>query len=105
MLSSKLLKVEDGHSFTVQRLSPWQSLFLIEKRLAQELLNQNNHLVVTYNPLEYAQEVHCAYLERYMNSPKQVLFIGLNPGPFGMCQTGVNNILLYWEQQNSPTGC
>jgi single-strand selective monofunctional uracil DNA glycosylase len=42
-----------------------------------------------YNPLEYARAPYRAYLERYANSPKQVLFFGMNPGPFGMTQTGV----------------
>jgi single-strand selective monofunctional uracil DNA glycosylase len=42
-----------------------------------------------YNPLEYAWEGHSAYLRRYGNSRKRVLFLGMNPGPFGMVQTGV----------------
>lgn len=42
-----------------------------------------------YNPLEYARIPHEAYLERYGNAPKRVLFLGMNPGPFGMAQTGV----------------
>lgn len=42
-----------------------------------------------YNPLEYAREAHAAYLERYAQGPKRVLFLGMNPGPFGMAQTGV----------------
>ncbi len=41
-----------------------------------------------YNPLEYAREPHIRYLERYGGSP-EVLFIGMNPGPWGMAQTGV----------------
>ena len=43
----------------------------------------------TYNPLEYAWPVARAYCERYGRGPKEVLFIGMNPGPFGMGQTGV----------------
>ena len=42
-----------------------------------------------YNPLVYAYEAHAEYLRRYANSEKQVLFLGMNPGPFGMAQTGV----------------
>lgn len=42
-----------------------------------------------YNPLEYAWPVARAYYERYGGAPKEVLFIGMNPGPFGMAQTGV----------------
>src|ERR1700752_1551878 len=42
-----------------------------------------------YNPLEYAWPVARAYFERYGRPPKEVLFLGMNPGPFGMGQTGV----------------
>lgn len=42
-----------------------------------------------YNPLEYAWPAHEAYLERYGRGRKRVLFLGMNPGPFGMVQTGV----------------
>ncbi len=43
-----------------------------------------------YQPLDYAWDVHAAYLRRYAaTGPKRVLFLGMNPGPFGMAQTGV----------------
>ncbi|MGC4027729.1 MAG: hypothetical protein QM696_02480 [Steroidobacteraceae bacterium] len=42
-----------------------------------------------YNPLNYAWEVHRRYLERFGQAPKRVVFIGMNPGPFGMAQTGI----------------
>jgi single-strand selective monofunctional uracil DNA glycosylase len=42
-----------------------------------------------YNPLNYAGPVHVDYLRRYANSRKRVVFLGMNPGPFGMAQTGV----------------
>lgn len=42
-----------------------------------------------YNPLEYAWAAHEEYLRRYANSKKRVVFLGMNPGPFGMAQTGV----------------
>jgi single-strand selective monofunctional uracil DNA glycosylase len=42
-----------------------------------------------YNPLEYAWGLHEAYLRRYGNGPKRIAFLGMNPGPFGMAQTGV----------------
>lgn len=41
-----------------------------------------------YNPLDYAWEPHRAYLEKF-GSRKEVVFLGMNPGPFGMAQTGV----------------
>ncbi len=42
-----------------------------------------------YNPLEYAWEPHRLYLERYGQAPKEILLVGMNPGPWGMVQTGV----------------
>lgn len=42
-----------------------------------------------YRPLDYAWAPHRAYLERYGRGPRNVLFLGMNPGPWGMAQTGV----------------
>src|SRR4051794_26747548 len=45
--------------------------------------------VVVYRPLDYAWDVHRAYLARYARGKKRYVFVGMNPGPFGMGQTGV----------------
>jgi single-strand selective monofunctional uracil DNA glycosylase len=42
-----------------------------------------------YNPLDYAWLPHKQYAERYATGRRRVLFLGMNPGPFGMAQTGV----------------
>ena len=42
-----------------------------------------------YNPLDYAWAPHELYLQRFGNDRKRVVFIGMNPGPFGMVQCGV----------------
>ncbi len=42
-----------------------------------------------YNPLEYAAAPHGAYLQRYARAGVEAVFLGMNPGPFGMAQTGV----------------
>lgn len=42
-----------------------------------------------YNPLEYAREGWDRYLNQYGRPPKQVVLVGMNPGPWGMAQTGV----------------
>lgn len=44
---------------------------------------------VVYNPLDYAWKPHRVYLERFAASKKKVVFLGMNPGPFGMAQCGV----------------
>ena len=42
-----------------------------------------------YNPLIYARKAYEEYVTRYGGSPKRVVFMGMNPGPWGMAQTGV----------------
>ena len=42
-----------------------------------------------YNPLVYARAGFDRYLARFGARPKRVLFFGMNPGPWGMAQTGV----------------
>lgn len=42
-----------------------------------------------YDPLVYAAEPYRAYLERFGGSPKEVVLVGMNPGPWGMAQIGV----------------
>src|SRR3954464_12094081 len=46
-------------------------------------------VVHVYNPLNYAWAAHETYLRKYGEGPKRVVFLGMNPGPFGMVQTGV----------------
>lgn len=42
-----------------------------------------------YNPLDYAAPLHEAYLRRFGGRPGRMLLLGMNPGPWGMAQTGV----------------
>lgn len=42
-----------------------------------------------YNPLQYAKQTSELYLERYAKRGVEAIFLGMNPGPFGMAQTGV----------------
>lgn len=44
---------------------------------------------VVYNPLDYAWEAHADYISRYAGLGAATLFLGMNPGPFGMMQTGI----------------
>uniref|UniRef100_G1THF7 Single-strand-selective monofunctional uracil-DNA glycosylase 1 n=1 Tax=Oryctolagus cuniculus TaxID=9986 RepID=G1THF7_RABIT len=62
-----------------------------ELRLNAELsqLQFSEPVGIIYNPVEYAWEPHRSYVTRYCQGPKEVLFLGMNPGPFGMAQTGV----------------
>ena len=42
-----------------------------------------------YNPLKYARRPYRRYVEKYGRGTKEVLFVGMNPGPWGMAQTGI----------------
>jgi single-strand selective monofunctional uracil DNA glycosylase len=42
-----------------------------------------------YDPLDYAWAPHREYLRRFGAGRREVLLVGMNPGPFGMAQTGV----------------
>lgn len=42
-----------------------------------------------YDPLQYAWAPYEAYVRRYGAQRKRVVLLGMNPGPFGMMQTGV----------------
>lgn len=42
-----------------------------------------------YNPLVYAARPHHVYLERFVSHRPKALLLGMNPGPYGMVQTGV----------------
>lgn len=65
----------------------------IEKQLIRELTNSNITyefpVEYVYNPLDYAFELHSKYVYKYCNSKKKILFLGMNPGPWGMVQCGV----------------
>jgi single-strand selective monofunctional uracil DNA glycosylase len=54
-----------------------------------QLLRFSAPVTHVYNPLEYARASHSLYLQRYATSPKEIVLIGMNPGPWGMAQTGV----------------
>lgn len=61
-----------------------------------------------YNPLDYAWEPHRAYLERWGDAPREVILLGMNPGPFGMAQTGVPfgevSLVRGWLGVSAPVG-
>ena len=42
-----------------------------------------------YNPLEYARQPLRQYHKKFASTPKEVVLLGMNPGPWGMAQTGI----------------
>ena len=67
------------------------SLIKITRKLSKTLAPMTFSEPVThvYNPVEYARKPHEAYLERYGSGTKRYVLLGMNPGPWGMAQTGV----------------
>ncbi len=63
----------------------------VEVRLSQMLsqLRFGGQVTYIYNPVQYAYEPHSQYVKRYCTTRKRILFVGMNPGPYGMAQTGV----------------
>ena len=63
----------------------------INRKLANQLneLEFNEPVTHVYNPLEYAWKPYLQYLVRYGGGQKEVILIGMNPGPWGMAQTGI----------------
>ncbi len=61
-----------------------------------------------YNPLEYAWAAHEAYLRRFGSAQGRVVLVGMNPGPFGMAQTGVPfgevGFVRDWMKIDAPIG-
>lgn len=56
---------------------------------AVDALDFSEPVTHVYNPLRYARRAHEQYLERFGQGRKEVVLVGMNPGPFGMAQTGV----------------
>ncbi len=75
----------------VRRGAPSRRLVTAARALARDAgrLRFGPPVRYLYNPLVYARAPHESYLERYADSLKRVVFVGMNPGPWGMAQTGV----------------
>jgi len=60
-----------------------------ELRDAVNRLSFSPPVECVYNPLDYAWAAHEQFLSRYGTGTKRAVFLGMNPGPFGMAQVGV----------------
>ena len=71
--------------------NPARALLRAAERLIAciENLNFTAPVAYVYNPLVYAWAAYRSYLERFAATPKRVMLLGMNPGPWGMAQTGV----------------
>ena len=84
-----------------------KELIKISKWLIKELepLEFAPPVTHVYNPLAYAWAPHERYLRQF-DGPREVLLLGMNPGPYGMAQTGVPfgevNLVRDWMGLESP---
>lgn len=91
-------------------LSAARALVRIHRDLSRRLASLEFSAPVThvYNPLVYAAPMVEAYLTRFGNGRKQVLLLGMNPGPWGMAQTGVPfgevTAVRDWMSLSAPIG-
>ena len=76
---------------TIVDLSAAEALVEITRRLSDEVdaLRFSAPATCVYNPLAYAREPLERYLESWGRVRGRVVLVGMNPGPFGMMQTGV----------------
>lgn len=85
-------------------------LLSIEQELCTKLLDVTfpSSIQYIYNPLEYAFETHAMYVRKYCTGVKKILFVGMNPGPWGMSQTGVPfgeiSMVRDWLKISGPVG-
>lgn len=55
-----------------------------------ETLQLPTAIKCVYNPTIYARYTFDLYVRKYCNTTKPIMYFGMNPGPFGMSQTGVS---------------
>lgn len=65
----------------------WNKLSTLNNQLA--LLSFSAPVTVVYNPLTYAWRPYRVYLERFARYKAPTVLLGMNPGPWGMAQTGI----------------
>ena len=71
-------------------------LMSVEEKLAQSLMEHLDFgpsgVEYVYNPIDHARDLHTDFLAKYYSgggeSPRPIMFLGMNPGPWGMAQTG-----------------
>ena len=61
-----------------------------------------------YNPMDYARKPYSQYCRRYGQPTKEIVLVGMNPGPWGMAQTGIPfgeiSAVRDWMEIEAPVG-
>lgn len=89
---STIMNYKHLHSKKLVDLTIPHEVLMAEKRQCERMkeLIFCDPVTHVYNPLVYAFEVHLDFVKKYCCSEKPILFLGMNPGPFGMVQNGVS---------------
>ena len=74
-----------------------------------ELTDFGPHVHTVYNPLQYARPMWEQYVQRFAPpAPARAVFLGMNPGPWGMAQTGIPfgevDVVRRWLRLDAPVG-
>ena len=103
-ISFTLNTIQNTISFSNIMLSKIKDLS-IEFSKEVSRLSFSEPVEFVYNPLEYARKGYFRYLDLAIHNKKKVIFLGMNPGPWGMAQTGVPfgeiNIINNWMKINT----
>ncbi|KAL3286997.1 hypothetical protein HHI36_001483 [Cryptolaemus montrouzieri] len=95
LISSKSEQTDHSKYFPKAYIVPEpipQKMMILQRDLnnmLREIIFSEPPVSYVYNPTIYAVEPFEKYLNLYCYSTKKVIFLGMNPGPWGMCQTGV----------------
>lgn len=77
----------------------WEKIWQIEQELSSELMKidfkKDKNISAIYNPLDYASDVHKKYMRKYLKKAPKIVFLGMNPGLFGMCQTSASDLAFF----------
>lgn len=66
-------------------------LLEVTRKLSEQVdpLRFSEPVTHVYNPLRYAWQSHANYFEKYARPGVDAILVGMNPGPWGMAQTGI----------------
>ena len=100
------IDVSSPPKFTVTfELELWEKIWKIEEELSAELMKidfkKDKNIAAIYNPLEYASDVHKNYMRKYLKKAPEIVFLGMNPGLYGMCQTSASELIYFCSSNNS----
>ncbi|XP_074101707.1 single-strand-selective monofunctional uracil-DNA glycosylase [Cotesia typhae] len=81
--------VDDNNVFASANIA--NKLLALEYELTKriELISFDQPVEYVYSPIDYAISVHANFLQKYCHTTKKILFLAMNPGPWGMSQTGI----------------